>query len=49
MKKTWRFRGGSIIVEKLWRNYGKSMKYLWNFYEALMNILCASDGKAMEI
>ena len=36
-------------MEKLLRNHRESMEYLWNFYVTLMEILCASDGKAMDI
>lgn len=49
MEKMWRFCGESIIVEKMCRIYGETIENLWNFYGALMEILCASDGKAMEI
>lgn len=49
VEKLWRFCGGFIIVDKLCRNYGKYMESLWNFYVTLMEILCASDGKDMEI
>nr|DAR55720.1 MAG TPA: hypothetical protein [Caudoviricetes sp.] len=38
MEKMWRFCVRSIIVEKMWRICG-----------TLMEILCASDGKHMEI
>jgi hypothetical protein len=38
VEKICRHCGGSIIMEKMWRIYG-----------TLMEILCASDGKAMEL
>ena len=49
VEKMCRLCGGSIIVEKMWRNHRESMEYLWSFYGTLMEILCASDGKDMEI
>jgi hypothetical protein len=33
----------------LWRKCGEIIENLWNLYGTLMEILCASDGKAMEL
>jgi hypothetical protein len=49
VEKMWRFCVRSIIVEKLWINYGETIENLWNLCVTLMEILCASDGKVMEI
>lgn len=48
VEKMWRFCVQSIIVEKMWRNYGESMEYLWNFDVTLMEIFYASDGEITE-
>lgn len=56
MEKMCRFCGGSIIVEKICRNYGETMEYLWNIdgdfvcilwksYEDLMEVLWNIDGR----
>ena len=48
-KKLWRFRG--FFVEKPWRKCVDIVEdlWLWRKYGESMEILCASDGKAMEL